>query len=135
MVVPVRITSSWEVLLLQRGPEKGGVWQPVTGNVEPGEDIGRAAEREFDEETGLGGRAALRPTGYIHRFEKGGRDGPREYEEHVYVAVVRMGANVQLSHEHVGSRWMPVEQALKAVGQDGVRTAVAKALDTVGAHP
>lgn len=133
MVVPVRITGAWEVLLLQRGPEKGSVWQPVTGNVEPGEDLGGAARREFEEETGLAGQGALRPTGFVHRFDKAGPDGPRRFEEHVYVAVVRLGARVRLSREHVGSRWLPAEEALAAVAQEGVRTAIRRALAAVGA--
>ena len=31
-----------EVLILKLTPERGGFWQPVTGGVEEGEDIGRA---------------------------------------------------------------------------------------------
>jgi len=134
MVVPVRITGAWEVLLLQRGPEKGSVWQPVTGNVEPGEHLDAAARREFDEETGLAREGAVRPTGFVHRFEKGGGDPPRRFEEHVYVAVVRLGARVRLSREHVGSKWLPTEEALSAVAQEGVRTAIRRALAAVGAE-
>lgn len=133
MVVALRIKNEWEVLLLQRGPEKGSQWQPVTGNVEPGEDLAAAAEREFHEETGLGGKGAIRPTGHVHRFEKEAGGKTRSLEEHVFVAVVRLGAPVRLSREHVASRWVPAPEALAAVGKPGVRSCLEAALRVVGA--
>lgn len=135
MVVPVRIERTWQVLLLQRGPEKGSLWQPVTGNVEDGEELAVAALREFDEETGLGGKGAIRPTGHVHRFEQERKGAPRAIEEHVFVAVVRMGARVRLSREHVASRWLPAADALQAVEQPGVRQCIEQALRAVGGLP
>ncbi len=44
-----------EFLALRRSPGRklGGVWQPVTGSIEPGETAFEAARREVLEETGL----------------------------------------------------------------------------------
>lgn len=42
------------VLLLRRaGPQAGGAWGFVTGNIEPGETAGDAIRREIAEETGI----------------------------------------------------------------------------------
>ncbi|HYU26164.1 MAG TPA: NUDIX domain-containing protein, partial [Thermoanaerobaculia bacterium] len=40
------------VLLLHRKPERGNVWQPVTGSIEDGETPEACARRELFEETG-----------------------------------------------------------------------------------
>ena len=55
-----------EVLLIRRAPHRifPGLWQCVTGGVEPGERVPAAALREVEEETGLGRgrhRGLLRP--------------------------------------------------------------------------
>jgi lipoyl(octanoyl) transferase len=47
------------VLLLHRKPERGNVWQPVTGSIEDGESPEACARRELLEETGQ--RAEVEP--------------------------------------------------------------------------
>ncbi len=47
------------VLLLHRKPERGNVWQPVTGSIEDGESPEACARRELFEETGQ--RAEIEP--------------------------------------------------------------------------
>ncbi|HEV2718627.1 MAG TPA: NUDIX domain-containing protein, partial [Thermoanaerobaculia bacterium] len=47
------------VLLLHRKPERGNVWQPVTGSIENGESAEACARRELFEETGQ--RAEIEP--------------------------------------------------------------------------
>ena len=39
--------------MLKRILEKGGFWQPITGNVREGETFKEAAMREIGEETGI----------------------------------------------------------------------------------
>jgi 8-oxo-dGTP pyrophosphatase MutT (NUDIX family) len=50
-----------EILLIRRAPDRifPGLWQCVTGGIEPGERVPRAAMREVREETGLGGDDVL----------------------------------------------------------------------------
>ena len=54
------------VLLLHRKPERGNVWQPVTGSIEPGESPDACARRELFEETGQ--RDAVEPVGLHQSF-------------------------------------------------------------------
>jgi 8-oxo-dGTP pyrophosphatase MutT (NUDIX family) len=131
MVVPVRMSRDWEVLILRRGPEKGGIWAPVTGNVEAGESTRAAAARELQEETGFGAAAALHPTRFVNRFTKrvDGRDV--EFEEEVFAAVVRPGIPVKVSHEHVEAQWIPPEEAVRLVAFDGCKEGVRRALAAV----
>ena len=131
LVVPLRMGTDWEVLVLRRPAPKGGVWAPVTGHVEPGETDEVAAARELQEETGLASASALRATGFVNRFEQE-RGGKRvAYEESVWAAVVRPGRQVRLSGEHVESRWVTAAQAIEMVAFDGCKEAVRRAVAAV----
>jgi lipoyl(octanoyl) transferase len=54
------------VLLLHRKPERGNVWQPVTGSIEEGESPDACARRELLEETGQ--REEVEPVGLHQSF-------------------------------------------------------------------
>lgn len=65
------------VLLLKRPKNEAGyLWQPVTGNLETGEDFAAGALREAEEETGLRFAGPPRFLGIQHEYE--GRWGPAE---------------------------------------------------------
>lgn len=131
MVVPLRIAQDIEVLLLKRPASKGSVWQPVTGNVEEGENVQTAAVRELEEETGLRGAAAVHPVGFIHRFSKSTAHGAVDFEEHVFAAYVRLGSTVKLSGEHIESKWVSPEEAQRLLPQAGVADAVRRAVEMI----
>ena len=131
MVVPMRMGRDWEVLVLRRGPEKGGVWAPVTGNVEPGETTAAAAARELLEETGIGGAAALHKTDFVNRFSKDIKGARVDFIEEIFAAVVRPGTAVRISHEHVESQWVPADEAVRRVAFDGCKEGIRRALAAV----
>ena len=130
MVIPLRMNRDWEVLVLKRPPEKGSVWAPVTGNVEPGERPEAAARRELEEETGLGDVSALHRVDFVNKFSKTAGGKRKDFVEDVFAAVVRQGKPVRLSPEHVEAKWVPPEAAETLVAFDGckegIRRAVAK---------
>jgi dihydroneopterin triphosphate diphosphatase len=131
MVVPVRMGRDWEVLVLRRPPAKGGIWAPVTGNVDAGESFEEAAVRELEEETGLAEAAALLPTGLVNRFEKERGGKLERFEEPVFAAVVRPGTPVRLSEEHVEYRWVSSNEAEQLVAFDGCKAGVRGALEAL----
>ena len=45
--------NNYEFLLLKRIPEKGGFWQPITGEIEEDETSEEAVKREMAEEIGI----------------------------------------------------------------------------------
>ena len=131
MVVPLRMGSEWEVLVLRRPPSKGDLWAPVTGNVDGSETDEAAAARELQEETGLASAAALRATGFVNTFSKGDGASATRFVETVFAAVVRPGARVRLSHEHVEAKWVAPEEAVRIVAFDGCKEGVRRAVAAV----
>jgi len=118
-----------EILLIRRAPDRmyPGLWQCVTGKLEPGERIADAALREVAEETGL--RAAdleaFYETDLVNWFHEESLDAL--LCEAVFAARVRPEARVRLSHEHDGARWLPAEEAKPLV----TWPAYERAIDTV----
>lgn len=131
MVVPVRMGRDWEVLVLKRPPSKGGVWAPVTGNVEKGESDREAAARELEEETGLGSAGALHRVDFVNRFEKQVEGVAWPFEETVWAAVARLGRPVRLSAEHVEAQWVAPGAAAEMVAFEGCKEGVRRAVRTV----
>jgi len=135
MVVPLRMGSEWEVLVLKRPPSKGDLWAPVTGNVDGDESDEAAAARELQEETGLASAAALRATGFVNHFSKGEGAAAARFVEPVFAAVVRPGARVRLSHEHVEAKWVGPEDAVRMVAFDGCKEGIRRAILAVEPRP
>ena len=107
-----------EILLIRRaqGRELAGLWQCVTGSIEPGERIALAALRELDEETGIDGEAieAFYDLDLVIPFHWPAADAI--LSEVVFAVRVRPDVEPVLSHEHDGYRWVdPAEAARSTV--------------------
>ena len=95
-------------LMLKRNPERGGFWQPVTGNVEEGESFEVAALREVQEELGIKTIVKLIDTGYSYEFTDNGLD----QFERIFGVEVSINQDVNLSPEHTEYKWTSKEDAL-----------------------
>lgn len=119
-----------EILLIRRAPDRmyAGLWQCVTGKLEPGERILDGALREVAEETGLGRTDLedLMDTDIVNWFHAGDLDSL--LCEAVFAARVRQGADVRLSSEHDDLRWLAPDGAKALV----VWPAYERAIDFVG---
>ena len=101
--------NEWRVLLLKTLPERGSFWQPVTGSIEPGEEIHTGALREAIEETGLSPVDRLEALGYEHSFE--GKWGP-SHETAFYYETYKGCPKATLdAHEHQDFEWLTFKQA------------------------
>lgn len=102
-----------EILLLRRAPHRSfpGLWQCVTGRVEPDERVPMAVLREVHEETGLGGGDVLGfyDLDQIVTLYDEGADGT--LLSAIYAVRVRPGAEPRTSpEEHDAMRWAPAHE-------------------------
>ena len=112
-VFRVDASGGVEILLSRRAPQRifPGLWQCVTGGVEPGERIPQAALREVEEETGLGGAdiEAFYDLDQVAPFYDEGGDAV--VVAAIFAVRVRLGAVPRASHEHDAMRWVPADEA------------------------
>lgn len=130
---PFRIdaTGATEILLIRRAPGRilPGLWQCVSGTVEPGERIALAALRELQEETGFGAGdiEAFFDLDLVNQFHEPSVDGL--LLSAVFAARIRGGSEPRLSHEHTAFRWVPIEDARREIVWPGYAEAIERVRD------
>ena len=117
-----------EILLIRRagGRLYPGLWQCVTGRLEPGERITSGVLREVEEETGLqpADLEVVFETEIVNVFHESAVDALMV--EAVFAARVRTGAAVTLSEEHDEERWLAPADAASLVTWPAYERAIAR---------
>jgi 8-oxo-dGTP pyrophosphatase MutT (NUDIX family) len=120
-----------EILLMRRAPGRilPGLWQCVSGSLEDGERVAVGALRELHEETGFHGSdlEAFYDLDLVNQFHEPSVDAV--LTSAVFAVRVGGGAQPHLSHEHDDARWLPLDDAYRAVVWPGYRTAIERIRD------
>ncbi len=122
-----------QVLLIRRAPGRilPGLWQCVSGGLEPGERVAMGALREVREETGFGPATieVFYDLDLVNQFHEPSVDAV--LLSAVFAVRVRPDAEPVLSHEHDGARWLSIDDAHRAVVWPGYRTAIERIRDDI----
>ena len=120
-VLVVVYTANAEILLLRRR-QPFDFWQSVTGSLNEDESHAKAAARELLEETGFGNEGKLSYSDVSRHFDIDSRwrdrfaPGVVQNEEFEWRYRMANAKNVDLNEdEHSEYRWLPIDEAIKAV--------------------
>ena len=116
-----------EILLIRRAGDRlyPGLWQCVTGRLEPGERITAGVLREVSEETGIMpvDLEVVLETDLVNFFHEASVDAVMS--EAVFAARVSRTAIVTLSDEHDDQRWLSQDEAAAMVTWPAYERAIA----------
>jgi 8-oxo-dGTP pyrophosphatase MutT (NUDIX family) len=120
-----------EILLMRRSPGRilPGLWQCVSGSLEPGERVALGALRELAEETGFGPAEieAFYDLDLVNQFHEPSVDGI--VTAAVFAVRLRPDAEPRLSAEHDDAHWHDLDEAHQQVIWPGYRTAIERIRD------
>lgn len=117
------------IVPVKRGASGRRVLGLPKGHPDPGEDAEQAAAREVREETGVEAEL-VEPLGKIeYSFERHGRK--RNKRVSFFLFRYRSGSVEDHDHEIEEARWMPIEEAARALSHAGERKIVERALSRI----
>lgn len=120
-----------EVLLLRRAPGKilSGLWQCVSGSLEPDERVALGALRELEEETGFAGSAieGFFDLDLVNQFHEPSFDAI--VSAAVFAVRVGIDAKLRMSREHDAARWVAIDDARAEIVWPGYREAIDRIRD------
>lgn len=120
------------VLILRRPPERGRIWAPVSGKVDPGDrDYAEALRRELVEETGFAAPTRLFPLDWEVSFA--GPDG-RRWRLHAFGVELPGPDPPVLSAEHDAFEWVSSDQAIERLHYEDNREAVRRLVDRLASE-
>jgi 8-oxo-dGTP pyrophosphatase MutT (NUDIX family) len=125
VIVQALVVREGRLLLLHRAAHRDhapGMWEPVTGKLDAGEDPREGAAREVREETGLAVELARRP--YDTFFFKRGV----KQDNAVAITFMARARNdtVTLSDEHDDFRWVAFPDLVKETAPPGLSPSYAR---------
>lgn len=113
-----------KLLIFRRPPERGRIWVPISGKVDPQDrNLEAAMRRELSEETGLADARRVDPLDWHVPFEG---PGGEPWRLHAYSVEVPPGWRPTLSPEHEAFEWVTVSEARRRLHYPDNQAAVGR---------
>ncbi|MBF0312481.1 MAG: NUDIX domain-containing protein [Oligoflexia bacterium] len=105
VVVIAHTGSQLDILLMKTNEARGSFWQNITGSVEEGESLAKAAERELLEESGIKLSQSIIDLQFKFQFTD---QNENFVTEHVFLVILNnKSAQIALDpHEHSACQWI-----------------------------
>ncbi|MGA2512068.1 MAG: NUDIX domain-containing protein [Candidatus Limnocylindrales bacterium] len=130
---PSAFVSTLEFLLMRRsrGRILPGLWQCVSGSLEPGESVTAGALRELREETGFGpGQIeGFYDLDQVNQFHEPSVDAV--LSSAVFAVRLVAGAEPVMSHEHESIRWVSPDRAFELVIWPAYRESIRRIVENL----
>ncbi len=118
----------FRLLLFRRPPQRGRIWVPVSGKVEPDDPSFEAAlRRELTEETGLEHPRRVIPLDWEVVFDA--PEGKETWRLHAFGVEVDAGWTPTLSAEHEAFEWVTASEAIGRLHYGDNREAVSRLVE------
>jgi lipoyl(octanoyl) transferase len=120
-------------LIFRRTPERGRIWVPISGKVDPGDaNFEAALRRELAEETGFTAPERVFSLDWEFLFE--GPTGGR-WRLHAYGVELSHESSPTLSSEHEAYEWVEAAEAIQRLHYEDNQEAVRRVLVGLGERP
>jgi dATP pyrophosphohydrolase len=104
-------THSFEVLILERTPERSGYWQPVCGGADDGEQLVEAVLRKVREETGIEHVKSIIDLKYSFTYKETKNGVLMDMQDFCFAVEVEDILDIRLSDEHEQYKWCSYTEA------------------------
>ncbi|KFZ25779.1 MAG: dihydroneopterin triphosphate pyrophosphatase [Candidatus Izimaplasma bacterium HR2] len=131
VLVLIFVRNPFKLLVLKRADFPVGVFQPVSGGVELGEEHIETVVREVYEETLISDYLNIYDLDYSFTFEVNGEMGKRKMKDTCFAMEVKDELRITISEEHSEYEWCNIDKAMELLTFEENKIVLTKLLNII----